>query len=669
MHGGNGRAVHVVLPAYRATRTIPDVVAEMPLEEVDRALLIDDASPDATSAVALEQGLEVLRHPANRGYGASQKTGYVRALRDGAKVIVMVHADNQYDPGLVAEMAAPILAGDADIVIGSRLLVDRAVAGGMPRWKWLGNRLLTGIENRAFGVRFSEYHTGYRAFSADFLRSIPFLRNSDDFVFDQEIFAQMLARGARVQEIPIPTRYFHEASSVDFLTSVRVRAQDPARAGALPARSPLGAAAAPRRMHRRIAALILLAALVIRVAWVLQTPDYELVHDALDYDNHAYSIAAGEWYALSHGRSTAFRPPLYPFFLGGVYWVSGVELEPDRIEVARLANAVVGTGIVALIGLLALQLWGRREALVAMALAAVYVPLITVGQSVMSEPLATLFLLGAIAAALRRWALLAGVLAGLAILGRPNAIILLLPLAVAVWRGPKPALVLVVAAALTVVPWTIRNTIVLDHFVPVSTQLGSALAGTYNSDARGDRENPASWRSHQTRQRLRAPLPPHPHDQRGGARDESCATGRWTSSASTRATCSRSAFWTSRRMLDLAGMDWSIHTASTISAGRRAAIWGVACFWIYAVLAVIGAFTRRARAAPLWFWAMPVLMWLSVMFLVVETPRYRTAIDPFIILLAALALASLWKNRPRRSDGPAPDPDRRVPHGGHAAAG
>jgi 2-polyprenyl-3-methyl-5-hydroxy-6-metoxy-1,4-benzoquinol methylase len=217
----NGGAVHVVLPAYRATRTIADVVKEMPVEAADRALLIDDASGDETSTVALRYGLDVLTHPANRGYGASQKTGYVRALRDGAKVIVMVHADNQYDPGLVAEMAAPILAGEADIVIGSRLLDDRAIAGGMPRWKWLGNRLLTGIENRVFGVRFSEYHTGYRAFSADFLRSIPFLRNSDDFVFDQEIFAQVLARGARVREIPIPTRYFHEASSVDFVTSLR----------------------------------------------------------------------------------------------------------------------------------------------------------------------------------------------------------------------------------------------------------------------------------------------------------------------------------------------------------------------------------------------------------------------------------------------------------------
>jgi 2-polyprenyl-3-methyl-5-hydroxy-6-metoxy-1,4-benzoquinol methylase len=213
--------VHVVLPAYNAVRTIADVVSEMPVDAADRALLIDDFSPDETAAVASKYGLDVLRHPANRGYGGSQKTGYVRALRDGAEVIVMVHADNQYDPGLVAEMAAPILAGEADIVIGSRLLDDRAIAGGMPRWKWLGNRLLTGIENRAFGVHFSEYHTGYRAFSAEFLRSIPFLRNSDDFVFDQEIFAQMLARGARVREIPIPTRYFHEASSVDFVTSLR----------------------------------------------------------------------------------------------------------------------------------------------------------------------------------------------------------------------------------------------------------------------------------------------------------------------------------------------------------------------------------------------------------------------------------------------------------------
>jgi 2-polyprenyl-3-methyl-5-hydroxy-6-metoxy-1,4-benzoquinol methylase len=222
---GGTQSVHVVLPAYRATRTIPDVVEEMPVQTADRALLVDDASGDRTSEVALQHGLEVLRHPANRGYGAGQKTGYAQALNDGADAIVMVHADNQYDPGLVGEMVGPILDGRADMVIGSRLLEDRAIAGGMPRWKWLGNRLLTGIENRAFGVSFSEYHTGYRAFSAPLLRSIAFLRNSDEFVFDQQIFAQVIARDARVVEIPIPTRYFREASSVDFVTSVRYARQ------------------------------------------------------------------------------------------------------------------------------------------------------------------------------------------------------------------------------------------------------------------------------------------------------------------------------------------------------------------------------------------------------------------------------------------------------------
>ncbi|HEY0364590.1 MAG TPA: methyltransferase domain-containing protein [Solirubrobacteraceae bacterium] len=218
---GGPAVVTLVLPAYEATRTIPEVATEIPVDAADRALLVDDASHDATTEVALAQGFDVIRHPENRGYGGSQKTGYARALLDGADVIVMVHADNQYAPGLVPEMVAPILAGEADMVIGSRLLRDRAIAGGMPRWKWVGNRLLTGIENRAFGVRLSEYHTGYRAFSADLLRSIPFLRNSDDFVFDQEIFAQVLARDARVVEVPIPTRYFREASSVDLRTSVR----------------------------------------------------------------------------------------------------------------------------------------------------------------------------------------------------------------------------------------------------------------------------------------------------------------------------------------------------------------------------------------------------------------------------------------------------------------
>jgi glycosyltransferase involved in cell wall biosynthesis len=193
----------------------------MPVQAVDRALLVDDASPDETSAVALREGFEVLRHPANRGYGSTQKTGYVRALLDGAEIVVMVHADNQYDPALVERMVKPIETGLADVVIGSRLLEDAAIVGGMPRWKWVGNRALTAVENLVFRRGFSEYHTGYRAFSADFLRRVAFLRNSDDFVFDQEIFAQIVAGGGHVVELPIPTRYFLEASSVSFRASVR----------------------------------------------------------------------------------------------------------------------------------------------------------------------------------------------------------------------------------------------------------------------------------------------------------------------------------------------------------------------------------------------------------------------------------------------------------------
>ena len=217
---GGPTKVHIVLPAYKASATIPTVAKEIPVGAADRALLVDDASPDDTTGVALQEGFEVIRHPGNRGYGANQMTCYTRAILDGADIVVMVHADNQYDPTLVSKMVRPIERGEADVVIGSRLLEDEAIAGGMPRWKWVGNRFLTWVENRAFRTGFSEFHTGYRAFSADILREIAFLRNSDGFVFDQEIFAQLVRRGARVHEIAIPTRYFLEASSVSFTRSV-----------------------------------------------------------------------------------------------------------------------------------------------------------------------------------------------------------------------------------------------------------------------------------------------------------------------------------------------------------------------------------------------------------------------------------------------------------------
>jgi 4-amino-4-deoxy-L-arabinose transferase-like glycosyltransferase len=398
------------------------------------------------------------------------------------------------------------------------------------------------------------------------------------------------------------------------------------------------------RRGARIAGAILLAALAIRIIFVLATPSYTLVHDALDYDRHAASIANGHGFALSYGRPTAFRPPAYPIFLAGVYTLVGTGDVAQRVEWGRIANAFVGVGIVALIGLIAFQLWGRREALAALALGAVYIPMILVGQSVMSEPLFVLCMLGAIACVLHSrgsgWVAAAGVLLGLAILGRANALILLAPLAYAVWKRPsgwRPPLALCVITALTVLPWTIRNYDTFHAFVPVSTQLGSALAGTYNSEAKADKVNPASWRTLKRVDDYRpifnqirsTPEPVLEQQLRSASLDFIKAHPAYVLTV---------AYWTTRRMLDLAGMQWSIHTAGTISATRGWAIAGVICFWIFALLAIFGAMTRRARAAPLWLWAVPLLMYLGVVFLVVETPRYRMAIDPFIVLLAALAL-------------------------------
>jgi len=264
-----------------------------------------------------------------------------------------------------------------------------------------------------------------------------------------------------------------------------------------------------------------------------------------------------------------------------------------------------------------------------------------------------LFMLASLAAALAhrrsahrvRWALLAGVLAGVAVLTRANAMILLLPLAWAVWdRRPRlsraalgPPAVLLAAAVLAVVPWTIRNARTLHTFVPVSTQLGSALAGTYNDEARTDPRHPASWRS------LRAV--PSYADLFGRVRRTPEATlerelrrRAIRYAADHPGYVAQVAFWTTVRALDLDGLAWARHTASTVSIEPRWADAGVRCFWVFALLALAGAFTSAARRAPPFVWAFPALMYLSVVFLVIETPRYRTPLDPFIVLLAALAV-------------------------------
>src|SRR6202171_5571528 len=212
----DGARVVVVMPAYNAARTLEATYRGLAMDIVDDVILVDDVSPDAAVDIAQRLGLKVVVHVQNRGYGGNQKTCYLEALRAGADVVVMVDPDNQYDSTLVPEMIQPILDDTADIVLGSRLLSGTALSGGMPVWKFVANRGLTVIENAVFGLRLSEYHTGFRAYSRRLLETLPFLLNSDDFVFDQEIMAQAVCFGFRVGEIPVPTRYFAEASSVNF---------------------------------------------------------------------------------------------------------------------------------------------------------------------------------------------------------------------------------------------------------------------------------------------------------------------------------------------------------------------------------------------------------------------------------------------------------------------
>jgi glycosyltransferase involved in cell wall biosynthesis len=212
--------VVVVMPAYNADRTLRLTYEELPKDTVNLVILVDDGSTDATLEVARQLGLEIFVHNRNYGYGANQKTCHAEALRAGADVVVMVHPDYQYDPRLVPQIIAPIVNDQADVVLGSRLKEGTALAQGMPWWKYLANRFLTGVENRVFALSLSEYHTGYRAFRREVLETVNFPANSDGFVFDQEIIAQVVAARFRIAEIAVPTRYFPEASSASFLASV-----------------------------------------------------------------------------------------------------------------------------------------------------------------------------------------------------------------------------------------------------------------------------------------------------------------------------------------------------------------------------------------------------------------------------------------------------------------
>jgi hypothetical protein len=209
----------IVLPAYRAAKTLVEVVGDIPQGHADRILLVDDASADATVSVATALHLDVIRHPRNLGYGGNQKTCYRQALAMGADVVVMLHPDGQYDPAIIPNLCRVIESGEADIVLGSRWLGLDPAKAGMPWWKRLGNRFLTGAENRVLGLKLSEYHTGYRAYSRRFLEAIPFLENSNDFVFDTQVLVQAATFGFKIGEVPAIGRYHADASSVSFRTS------------------------------------------------------------------------------------------------------------------------------------------------------------------------------------------------------------------------------------------------------------------------------------------------------------------------------------------------------------------------------------------------------------------------------------------------------------------
>jgi glycosyltransferase involved in cell wall biosynthesis len=217
---GNKR-IAVVLPAYNAARTLRRTVDEIPRDIVDDVLLTDDASADDTVAVARTLGIYTLRHDRNRGYGGNQKTCYTAALARGADIVVMLHPDYQYTPRLVPAMASMIASEHFDVVLGSRILGKSAMAGGMPLYKYVANRALTAFQNVMLGQKLSEYHTGYRAWSATVLRTLPLMQCSDDFVFDNQMLVQAVHHGYRIGEISCPARYFPEASSINLPRSIR----------------------------------------------------------------------------------------------------------------------------------------------------------------------------------------------------------------------------------------------------------------------------------------------------------------------------------------------------------------------------------------------------------------------------------------------------------------
>jgi len=217
----NNKKVIVVMPAYNAEKTLIRTYDEIPKDIVDEIILTDDASRDHTLEIAKKLNISIIVHKSNKGYGANQKTCYMEALKLDPDIIIMLHPDYQYTPKLITAMASMIAVGEYDVIFASRILGRGALKGGMPLYKYIANRIITLLENYILGHKLSEYHTGYRAFSSKVLKNIPFLKNSDDFIFDNQIIEQIFHFGFMIGEVSCPTKYFPEASSINFRRSIK----------------------------------------------------------------------------------------------------------------------------------------------------------------------------------------------------------------------------------------------------------------------------------------------------------------------------------------------------------------------------------------------------------------------------------------------------------------
>lgn len=408
-----------------------------------------------------------------------------------------------------------------------------------------------------------------------------------------------------------------------------------------------------RTSRAALAAVLLTLALGLRIAEV-QLTSYAPINDAASYLKLAREVAHSGDYARSDpgaGESrgpTAYFPPGFPYFLAGVRAV-----DPGT-GAARIAQAALGTAAVGLIGAVAFELFGATAALVALAIGAVYPVLIELSAVIVAENLLVVLLLGALWSVLRsrraehpaRWTVAAGVLGGLATLTHQNAVVVLIPFAVALWGGPRPwvrpALLLAIAAV-TIAPWTIRNAVELHHFIPVSDESGITLIGTYNPISASDPQIPYGWRLYLPRNSARRLSEPELASR---------LISRVASYVGEHPLAPvKAAFHNTLRLLELEGSVAWEKSAASIGLGRGSAEIGVISFWLVLALALAGLWTRAWRSVPRWLWFVPLLLTLSVVLVNAETPRFREPLEPFLILPAACALVALARRLGRAPVG------------------